>query len=175
MKSRIKHHYSLEEEGNKKIKLIIHLQYVLWWTLGRSEKVSKRRWHLNWILKDVWVQPHIDYRWRYDWSKGMEEISACTWWTMNINLVWCIFIIFNIFYRFSYTGKGVFIGQIAYLNKFSLDVVSFMFEIHTCTHIYMFIDRYVHIYISNINDMSIYMYTCIRIYAHIYFSFYVII
>ena len=94
---------------------------------------------------------------------------------MNINLVWCIFIIFNIFYRFSYTGKGVFIGQIAYLNKFSLDVVSFMFEIHTCTHIYIFIDRYVHIYISNINDMSIYMYTCIRIYAHIYFSFYVII
>lgn len=26
MKSRIKHHYSLEEEGNKKMKLIIHLQ-----------------------------------------------------------------------------------------------------------------------------------------------------
>ena len=30
MKSKIKHHYSLEEEGNKKMKLIIHLQYVLW-------------------------------------------------------------------------------------------------------------------------------------------------
>lgn len=29
MKSRIKHHYSLEEEG-KEMKLIIHLQYVLW-------------------------------------------------------------------------------------------------------------------------------------------------
>lgn len=79
------------------------------------------------------------------------------------------------FYRFSYIGKGVFIGRIAYLDKFSLDEVSFMFEIHIGTNMYMFIDRYVYIYISNINDMSIYMYTCTRIYAHIYFSFYVII
>ena len=66
-------------------------------------------------------------------------------------------------------------GRITYLNKFSLDAVSFMFEIHICINIYMYIDRYAHTYIANRNDMSIYMYTCTRIYAHIYFSFYVII
>ena len=49
------------------------------------------------------------------------------------------------FYRFSYIGKGVFIGRIAYLDKFSLDEVSFMFEIHIGTNMYMFIDRYVYI------------------------------